>query len=164
MTILLFISASVKKCVVESQSSIWKQCIVGNRCPSGAAGETRPSRSRLFLLLFLFMTHLWGTVGISGVYCSTVQILANLIWIDHFCPMVYAVSHKCTRYLRSFKLSISDELKCQIYKKKKKKEMFHIHLKVSTLDFWTGVPTNSHTLLVVLTFSTPMIYNLELIF
>lgn len=72
------------------------------------------------------MTHLWGTVGISGVYCSTVQILANLIWIDHFCPMICAVSHKCTRYLRSFELSISDELKCQIYKKK---EMFHVHLK-----------------------------------
>lgn len=157
MTILLFISASVKKCVVESQSSIWKQCIVGNHCPSGAAGETKHSRSRLFVLLFLFMTHLWGTVGISGVYCSTVQILANLIWIDHFCPMICAVSHKCTRYLRSFELSISRELKCQIYKKKR--NLPYSFKKISILDFWTGVPTKSHTLLVVFTFSTPMIYN-----
>lgn len=50
----------LKKCVVESQSSIWEQCVVGNRSPSGAAGETKHSRSRLFFIRNSSMRHGWS--------------------------------------------------------------------------------------------------------
>lgn len=127
-----FISTSVKKCVAEPQSSIWEQCIMGNHCLSGAAGETKNSISRF---LFFFMTHLWGTVGISDVYCSTVRNLANLIWIDHFCLIIYAVSHKCTRYLRSLEIEHFRWVKVPDLKKKQQQNVTYSSKKISTLDF-----------------------------
>lgn len=59
------------------QSRIWEQCIMGNYCPSGAADETKNSKSRFF---FKLTTHLWGTVRICLLFYRQDSRKFNLNW------------------------------------------------------------------------------------